>query len=134
MSNRTIAEQYFHAITRGDVGAAVACFGPGAEFVGPMGPIPVPEGLRAFLHGWQDSFPGARFEVTNAVETGDHVAIEGVWVGKHTGAMQLPDGRKIPATHREVRAPFATVFRVRDGKIVAHRGYWDLAGFMAQLS
>jgi ketosteroid isomerase-like protein len=33
-----------------------------------------------------------------------------------------------------VRAPFATIFRVRDGKIVAHRGYWDLAGFVAQLS
>jgi len=99
-----------------------------------MGPIPVPDGLRAFLQGYEDSFPGARFEVSNAVEAGDQVAVEGIWCGKHTGGLQLPDGRTIPATHREVRAPFVTVFRVRDGKIAAHRGYWDLAGFMGQLS
>jgi steroid delta-isomerase-like uncharacterized protein len=134
MSNRAIAEQYFQAITRGDIAAAAACFGPGAEFVSPMGPIPVPDGLRAFLQGYEDSFPRARFEVNNAVEAGDQIALEGVWIGKHTGIMQLPDGRKIPATQREVRAPFVTVFRVRDGKIAVHRGYWDLAGFLAQLS
>jgi steroid delta-isomerase-like uncharacterized protein len=134
MSNRTIAEQYFQAIARGDIGAAVACFGGGAEFVGPMGPVPVPEGLRAFLQGYEDSFPGARFEVTNSVEAGDQIAIEGFWSGRHTGVLALPDGRKVPATHRDVRAPFVTIFRVRDGKIASHRGYWDLAGFMAQLS
>jgi len=24
-------------------------------------------------------------------------------------------------------------FEIRDGKIASHRGYWDMAGFMAQL-
>jgi steroid delta-isomerase-like uncharacterized protein len=134
MSNRTIAEGYFQAITRGDIGGALACFAPGAQFAGPMGPVPVPDGLRVFLQGFEDSFPGARFEVLNAIEAADQVAMEGIWIGKHSGAMALPDGRKIPATGREVRAPFVTVFRVRDGKIASHHGYWDLAGFMAQIS
>ena len=134
MSNRTIAERYFQSITQGDIAGALASFGAGAEFVGPMGPVPLPDGVRAFLQGYDQSFPGARFEVTNAVEAGDQVVLEGSWVGKHTGVMQLPDGRKIPPTGRTVRAPFATVFRIRDGKIATHRGYWDLAGFMAQLT
>jgi len=36
-------------------------------------------------------------------------------------------------TNRPVRAPFVTIFRVSEGRIVSHRSYWDLAGFLAQL-
>src|SRR5256885_9782227 len=84
MSNRAVAETYFQAITRGDIDAAVACFAPNAEFASPMGPAPVPGGVRGMLQGYEDSFPGARFEITNAVEAGDQVAVEGIWIGKHT--------------------------------------------------
>ena len=134
MSNRVIAEKYFQALSRGDVDGAVACFAPGAEFVSPMGPLPVPEGVRAYLQGFEASFPSAQIDVTNAIEAGDSVALEAIWLGKHTGPLQLPDGRTIPATNREVRAPFAAVFQVRGGAIVRHRAYWDLGGFMAQLT
>lgn len=134
MSNKAIAENYFQAITKGDVAGALACFGPGAEFSSPMGPLPFPDGVRGMLAGYDESFPGARFEINNTIEAGDQLVIEGVWIGKHTGPMTLPDGRKLPATNREVRAPFVTVFQVRGGKIASHRGYWDLASFMAQIS
>jgi ketosteroid isomerase-like protein len=134
MTNASIARKYFQAITNGDIAGAVASFAPNAEFQGPMGPIPIPDGVRAFLQGWEESFPRARFEVTNTVESGDDVAAEGVWVGKHTGPLRLPDGRTLPPTNREVRAPFVTMFRVRDAKLVVHRAYWDMAGFMSQLT
>ena len=133
MTNRAIAEQYFQAITKRDMSAALACFAPGADFRSPMGPAPFPDGIRGMLSGYDTAFPGSRFEVENAIESGDQVALEGTWIGKHTGPMQLPDGRTLPATGREVRAPFTTLFRVRDGKLAAHRAYWDLASFMAQL-
>ena len=133
MSSRTIAEGYFQAISRGDVEGALSCFAPGAEFASPLGPLPYPEGVRAYLEGFEASFPGARVEISNAVEAGEQVALEALWIGRHTGPLRLPDGQTIPATGREARAPFAGVFRVRDGQIVAHRAYWDLAGFMAQL-
>jgi steroid delta-isomerase-like uncharacterized protein len=133
MSNRTSAEAYFQALNRGDIDAAVACFAPGAEFISPMGPLPLPDGVRAYLKGFDQSFPGAQVTITNAIEGGDQVALEALWTGKHTAPLQLPDGRSIPATGREVRAPFAATFRLRDGKIVAHRAYWDLGSFMAQL-
>jgi ketosteroid isomerase-like protein len=134
MSNRAIAEGYFQAISRGDVEGAIQCLAPNAEFIAPVGPLPVPDGVRAYLAGFEESFPGARVEINNSIEAGDQVALEAVWTGRHKGVLQLPDGRSIPPTNREVRAPFVGIFRVRDGKIVAHRGYWDLGSFMAQLT
>jgi len=133
MSNRSVAESYFQAVTRRDLEGALATFAPGAEFVEPAGGVPFPDGVRAMLAGYDGAFPGSRFETKLAIESGADVAIEGVWIGRHTGPLRLPDGRSIPPTNKEVRAPFVTMFRVRDGKLVSHRAYWDLAGFMAQL-
>jgi steroid delta-isomerase-like uncharacterized protein len=130
---REIAERYFHSIERGDVAAALACLAPGAEFTNPLGAMPVPDGVRAMLDGYVSAFPDNRFEVKNAVESGDQVVLEGDWVGTHKGPLPLPSGQSIPASGRAVRAPFATVFRVREGRIVSHRSYWDLAGFLTQL-
>lgn len=133
MSNRAVAEKYFQAISRGDVEAAVACFAPGAEFISPMGPLPVPEGVLAYLRGFEAAFPRASVELTNVIEGGDQVAVQGLWIGKHTGPLQLPDGRAIPATQRQVKAQFTAFFRVRDGAVASHQAYWDLPGFIAQL-
>jgi len=130
---RDIAERYFRSIERGDVEAALACLAPGAEFTNPLGAMPVPEGVRAMLGGYISAFPDNRFEVKNAIESGEQVMLEGDWVGTHTGPLPLPTGQSVPATGRAVRSPFATVFRVREGRIVSHRSYWDLTGFLAQL-
>jgi steroid delta-isomerase-like uncharacterized protein len=134
MSNRSVAESYFQAVTRGDVEGALATLAPGAEFVEPSGGVPFPDGVRAMLGGYITAFPGCRFEIALAIESGAELAVEGVWVGKNTGPMQRPDGTKLPATNKEVRAPFVTLFKIRDGKIASHRAYWDMAGFMAQLA
>ena len=133
MPSREVAERYFSEQSGGNIAGALACFSPDAEFVMPAGRLPFPDGVRAYLEGFQESFPGNSFEITNVVEAGDQLAIEGFWIGKHTGPMRLPDGRTIPATNKGVRAPFVTLFRVTNGKIASHRGYWDMAGFMAQL-
>lgn len=133
MSSRETAERYFDTQGKGDIEGALACFNPDAEFVGPMGSLPFPDGVRAYLQGFQSSFPGSYFEVNNAIEAGDQAVIEGFGVGKHTGTLHLPDGKAIPATNRGVRASFVTIFRVENDHIVSHRGYWDMAGFMAKL-
>jgi steroid delta-isomerase-like uncharacterized protein len=133
MSNRAIAEGYFSSVSKNDIEGALGVFTKEAQFVAPMGPVPFPDGVRAFLGGYATSFPGHGFEITNVVEAGDQVAVEGVWLGKHTGPMTLPTGKTIPPTGKTVRAPFVTLFTVRDGRIVSHRGYWDMAGFLAQL-
>ena len=53
MSTTAIAEAYFQALNRGDVDGALACFAPGATFVSPMGPLPLPDGVRAYLNGFE---------------------------------------------------------------------------------
>jgi steroid delta-isomerase-like uncharacterized protein len=130
---RDVAERYFRSIEKGDVAAALACLAPGAEFTNPLGTMPVPDGVRMMLGGYVTAFPDNRFEVKNALESDDQVALEGDWVGTHKGPLPLPNGQAVPATGKAVRSPFVTMFRVRQGLIVSHRGYWDLAGFLAQL-
>jgi steroid delta-isomerase-like uncharacterized protein len=130
---REVAERYFRCIEKGDVQGALGCLAPGAEFTNPLGALPVPDGVRAMLEGYVSGFPDNRFEVKTALESGDQVALEGDWVGTHRGPLPLPGGQSVPASGRSVRAPFVTMFRVTDGRIVSHRGYWDLAGFLAQL-
>jgi steroid delta-isomerase-like uncharacterized protein len=130
---KEVAERYFRNIEKGDVAGAVALVAPGAEFLNPLGAVPVPDGVREMLQGYVTGFPDNRFEVKNALEVGDQVALEGDWVGTHTGPMPLPGGQSLPATNRKVRAPFVTIFRISEGRIASHRSYWDLAGFLAQL-
>jgi hypothetical protein len=36
-----------------------------------MGPLPLPDGVRAYLQGFDLSFPGAQVAVTNAIEGDD---------------------------------------------------------------
>jgi steroid delta-isomerase-like uncharacterized protein len=130
---REIAERYFRCIEKGDIGAALECLAPGAEFTNPLGAMPVPDGVRMMLQSYVVGFPDNRFEVKNVIEAGDQVAMEGDWVGTHRGPLPLPDGSSVPATGKALRSPFVTIFRVREGRIVSHRGYWDLAGFLGQL-
>lgn len=132
MSDRETVLRYLETATK-DVDAALACFGPDAEFHYPLGTLPLPDGVRAYLEGYRRSFPDSGFDISNVIEAGDQVAVEGFWSGTHTGPMQLPDGTSIPATNKAARAPFVSVFTMRDGKIASHRGYWDMAGFMSQL-
>jgi steroid delta-isomerase-like uncharacterized protein len=130
---RDVAERYFRSIEKGDVAGALQLLQPGAEFTNPLGAVPVPEGVRAMLQGYVAGFPDNRFEVKHVLEVGDQVALEGDWVGTHTGPLPLPDGNSVPATGKKVRSPFVTIFRVSEGRIASHRSYWDLAGFLGQL-
>jgi len=86
------------------------------------------------LTGFDTAFPGARFDIDNVLESEGLVAVEGVYRGTHGGPLMTPDGGSLPATGRGVSAPFVTVFEVSGGEITSHRPYWDLAGFMAQLT
>ena len=130
---RAIADRYFSAMGRGDADGVLEVLAPGADFRFPGGAMPVPDGVRPFVAGWSEAFPGNRFEIDRAVVAGDDLVVEGTWVGTHRGPMRLPDGSSIAATGKTVRVPFATVFRVRDGRIASHHAYWDNAGMMAQL-
>lgn len=129
-----VALRYFQALSDGDVDGAVGLIAEGADFRTPMGPVDGPEAIRAFLGGFDTAFPGAHFDIDLVIEDESRVAVEGVYRGTHGGALMTPDGGSLPATGRSVSAPFVTVLEIADGKIRSHRPYWDVAGFMAQLT
>lgn len=133
MTATEVTRKYFDSISQGDIEAALAQFAPNAKFVAPFGELPFPEGVRAYLGGYDQSFKGHGFRVTQIIEVGDQVAVEGFWHGTHSGPLMLPDGSQIAATGKTVDAPFVTMFTMRGDKIAEHRGYWDMAGFMGQL-
>jgi hypothetical protein len=60
MSHRAIAERYFSCVSKNDIEGALSAFAKEAEFVTPVGPVPFPEGVCAWLGGYATSFPGAR--------------------------------------------------------------------------
>jgi predicted ester cyclase len=105
-----------------------------ADFRSPVGEIHGKDSIRAFLGGFDAAFPGAQFSVDHVIEAGSLVAVEGVYRGTHSGPLMTPDGGSLPPTGRSVAAPFATIFQVADARITSHRPYWDVAGFMAQLT
>ncbi|MFQ5951640.1 MAG: ester cyclase [Candidatus Geothermarchaeales archaeon] len=54
-------------------------------------------------------------------------------IGTPIGPVVTPDGQTIPATNKRVRFQNAHVFRLKDGKIVQTRVYYDQLGFLARL-
>jgi steroid delta-isomerase-like uncharacterized protein len=125
---------YFTALSDGDVDRAVDLVADEGDYRTPMGRLPGKDVIRQYLAGFDAAFPDAHFDIEHVLEAGPTVAIEGVYQGKHEGPLALPDGSALPATGRTVHAPFSTWIAVAGGRITAHRPYWDLAGFMRQLT
>jgi predicted ester cyclase len=90
------------------------------------------EGHKRFVGPFLKAFPDARITIVSTMEAGDTIVTEGVYGGTHTGPMEGPQGT-IPPTGRKIELPFADIFKVRGGKVVAHHLYFDQMTFMAQL-
>lgn len=58
-----------------------------------------------------------RFEIRNAIASGNQVAIEALWVG----TLAIPMGSLAPGD--EMRAHFGIFMEFRDGRIAAQRNY-----------
>jgi steroid delta-isomerase-like uncharacterized protein len=91
-----------------------------------------PEGARRNAEGWLIPFADAKVEVLNIVSSGDWAAAECVGRGTHTGPMQTPMG-EVPATGKEMELHFCSFIKVKDGKIVEGRDYYDAMTIVNQL-
>ena len=126
-----VAKRFFAAFAAGDLDAADDLFDDGCAFVMPTGPMTKAD-HRMMGGAFRSGFPDAHMEVDHAVDGGDEVFLEGRFVGTHTGDLPGPQGT-MPATGKALSLPFADYFKVRDGRIVEHRTYWDQATMAAQL-
>ena len=85
-------------------------------------------GFISFGQSFLDAFPDGRHEFDFVVAEGDTVATIGHYRGRHNGRLM---GQ--PATGKDVDFTVMHVDRVRDGRIVEHRGIGDINTMWAQL-
>jgi steroid delta-isomerase-like uncharacterized protein len=90
------------------------------------------EAFLAFATGFKQAFPDLRWEMREFIEGSDTVVVEGVILGTNTGPMVGPWGF-LPATGRRVVLPFCDIWKVRNGRIVENRIYYDQLTFLSQL-
>ena len=104
----------------GDFDAFRALLDPSCEWVNPVIKAEGADEIAANLAGFSDAYSQRRHDASLTVESGETVAVEGVWSATHESG----------AT---VRTPFAAMIRVRGGRVAAVRVYLDTAAFAAQL-
>lgn len=118
------ARKYLTAIERGAIGDDLAAFfSPDVvqqEFPNRLTPNGATRNLAQILEGaerGQAILQSQRYEVLDAIASGDEVVLEVQWTGKMAIAVAgLPAGG-------EMRARFAVFIEYRDGKIVRQRNY-----------
>jgi steroid delta-isomerase-like uncharacterized protein len=90
------------------------------------------EAFLAFATGFKQAFPDLRWEMREFIEGSDTVVVEGLFLGTNTGPMVGPWG-SIPATGKRIKLPFCDIWKVRNGRIVENRIYYDQVTFLGQL-
>jgi ketosteroid isomerase-like protein len=123
-SNLRRAREYLAAIEAGATGDAVAAFFDSdlrqEEFPNRLVPDGASRDLAAVLTGAERGKAVLRsqtYEVHNAIEQGDTVALEVTW----RGVLAIPIGSLQPGD--EMRARFAVFLEFRDGVIRRQRNY-----------
>jgi steroid delta-isomerase-like uncharacterized protein len=91
-----------------------------------------PDGYKQVILFFEEGFPGSRIEITNLFATEDQAVVEFTGRGTNTGSLHMPTG-DVPPTGRSVELRFCDAYRIRNGKIVSYRSYYDALGFMQQL-
>jgi predicted ester cyclase len=128
-----LGRRYFKAVEDGDVEAAMGTLADDVRFWTPSGGFEGKENARGFIQGYVEGFPGARFDITGVIGSGNAVAFEGSYAGTNSGPMRTPDGQEMPPTGRNIAIPFVTLFDADGEHLTSHRAYWDQMGFMGQL-
>jgi steroid delta-isomerase-like uncharacterized protein len=131
----SIARQFIEYINAQDIDAYVALHADnyeltdtatGETFQGRDG------ARKNLIEGCVTPFPDLKLEIVNVIASDDWVAIEGIGRGTHAGPLVTPDG-EVPPTGKSLTLPFCRTLRVKDGKIISRRDYYNVAAVMAQL-
>ena len=116
-----------------DAEARIASETPDVESVLPGGiTLRGPEQVVGFLGTLWEALPDAQVTSENQVAAGDTVVIEGMMTGTHTGPFRSPQG-DIPASGNRINVRYASVKRIRDGKVASEHLYFDQLEFLQQL-
>lgn len=93
------------------------------------------EGLEDVVEvwkGWARAMPDSKATFEDPIVENDTVIIRMTWTGTHTGPLTLPDG-EVPATGKPVVFRSCQFYRVKNGKAVSMRQYFDMFTILSQL-
>jgi len=117
----------------GDLESLVNSHTEDAALVSPDGAA---RGRAAIFRQWsrdKAAFPDRSLTIHMIIEQGDTVASEFTWAATNTGPLLQPDGTELPPTGKRIETRGMELVRVRDGKVAAHRVYWDAMALAGQL-
>ena len=66
------------------------------------------------------------------VDGGEWVVVEFTNRGTNTGSITTAVGEFLP-TGRRIEVPYCSIMRIKDGKVVAGRDYYDVSTILRQL-
>jgi len=86
----------------------------------------------AIVKGWKAAFPDLKTEMKNYYEAADVIFAEVEWTGTHKGSLETGFGT-VPASNKTVRERGVLIYKMKDGKFIESRSYFDLLGLMKQI-
>jgi ketosteroid isomerase-like protein len=128
-----IVARYYTAFNTRDFGAYAVLLAPDAKLTAPGIAARGIEATQAFDRGWCATFPEARVETFKMLAEKSHVVCSN-WFhgGPQRGALQTPGG-DIPATGNVLSAPYCSMFRIQDGRIVEQQLLFEPSWIPIQL-
>lgn len=130
IDNSEVVRETYRAFDAKDVERALKLTTPEAKMLNVA--FGASLGFRDYFNNWANAFPDGKVEIVNLVAQGEHVIVECIGRGTHTGVLRGPTG-DLPPTRRKVELRFVESYDLRNGKIAGARMYFDLMGFLRQL-
>lgn len=131
-SLKSLVETHYENMATANMARELEIFAPDVVTVEPGGTIHGIDDFLAHERVFQRAFPDAHVVPRSFTEAGNRIAVQGAFVGTHTGPLASPAG-EIPPTNRGLELLFGDFFEVNDGRITHHEIYYDQVSFMAQL-
>lgn len=130
----SIRETFISSAERGDIDGVVACYALDAVLIVPEGRFEGRDQIAAFYNAQFGAISDVRLKIVARYDLPDTGVAEWSFHGTSTGALELPDGRILPATGQRVTQRGADVFTVADGRFREHRLYYDQVEIIQQLT
>ena len=128
-----LVEQHYRNVSLANIDADDELFSLDVETIDPgAGPLHGLAAFKAYMQAFQRAFPDGKLVLKSAIEAGNKVAVEGAYIGTHTGPLHGPNG-EIPPTNRPLNLDVSDVFEIDGDRITRHRIYYDQVQFMRQL-
>jgi predicted ester cyclase len=132
-TNRQVADAWQKVVDSKQFDNLVQVDATNFKMTNPFGAIEGVEGHKQFLTAFATAFPNYRHVITNSVEQGEWIAVEGRFIGDHTGPMMMGEG-SVPATNKHVEFTYAGFLKIdQEGKVAEFNVYLDTKSFLNQL-